>query len=442
MLFSGMFQRGDIAEHLSDHALLQAMLDVEVALSQALVKTGIAPPEAAEALEPLADAHAFDLAELGRGAGEQGTPIPALLKAIRARLPDGPATEYLHRGATSQDIVDTAIMLVIKRAVEPLARELTAGAEACAQMAERHRASVMPGRTLLQQAAPITFAFKAAGWLGALDAAIGELRRVQQDLALQFGGAVGTLAAGGDRGIELSTALAAELGLALPAMPWHADRVLPARVAASLAIACGAMGKIARDVILLSQTEVVELREGGGADRGASSAMAHKRNPVGAVAVVACATRAPALAATILAAMPQEHERGAGGWQAEWEPLVELLRLTASAAASLAELLAHLEVDAQRMRANILELVMSESVELALREGLGAAVARVVVRDAAAQSQAQNRSFRDVLLEVPEIREHLVPDELERALDPAGYLGESDALIDRALSAWRGKEAR
>jgi 3-carboxy-cis,cis-muconate cycloisomerase len=442
MLFSGLFERAEVAEYLGDRALLQAMLDVEVALSRALVELGVAPAEAAEELERVADADGFDLAALGRGAGEQGTPIPALLEELRTRLPDGPAAEHLHRGATSQDIVDTAIMLLVKRASEPLLRDLRAAGDACAGIAEQHRASVMPGRTLLQQATPITFGLKAAGWLAALDAAIGELRRMRRDLALQFGGAVGTLAASGERGIEIGAVLGRELGLALPAMPWHTDRVLPARIASSLAIACGAMGKIARDVVLLSQTEIREAREAGDAAHGGSSAMPHKQNPVGAVAIVACATRAPGLAATILTAMPQEHERGAGGWQAEWEPLLELLRLAASAAAELAELLADLKADAQRMRANIHELVMSESVALALTDALGAAAARSIVRDAGTRSQTENRPFRDVLLEVPDVRGHLSPEQLERALDPAVYLGATDALIDRVLDSWRGKEAK
>ena len=212
-------------------------------------------------------------------------------------------------------------MLVAQRALAPLLDDLGAAADACAELAERHRSTLAPGRTLLQQALPLTFGIKAATWLSGLDGSCAELAEVREHvLAVQLFGAVGTLAALGDRGLEVMSAVAAELGLAEPALGWHTIRLRPARCSAALGSALGVMGKVARDVVLLAQTEVAEAAEGAGEGRGGSSTMPHKRNPVGAVAVIACAQRAPGLVATILGAMGQEHERAAGAWQAEWEP--------------------------------------------------------------------------------------------------------------------------
>lgn len=435
MLFRGLFARGAVAEQTNDRAFLQAMLDVELALCRALIVAGLAPPETAEQLEAVSNAEDFDLGVLGDGAGEQGTPVPALLKELRARLGNGQASEHLHQGATSQDVLDTAMVLVVKRSARALLEDLSAAADRCAVLAERHRNTVMPGRTLLQQGAPITFGLKAAGWMSALDDCVRELRRVHRELPLQFGGAVGTMAALEQRGPEVARALAEELGLALPPLPWHTDRVLPARIACSLALATGAMGKVARDVTLLAQSEVAELREGAGAERGGSSAMPHKRNPVGAIAVLACAQQAPGLAATLLAAMVQEHERGAGGWQAEWPSLGVLLRLTGSAASSLRTVLEEAELDAERMRANISEQSMSESVTVALAKVTDPRQARSAVAEAAARASSAGRSFREVLLELDPVRDKLGSDGLDRALDPASYLGATKMLIDAALHA-------
>lgn len=435
-LFGGLFARGAVAGEVSDRAFLRAMLDVEVALAQALVAAGLAPSEIVEQLVAAkADAASFDLAELERSTREQGSPVPGLLRLLMQRLP-APASEHLHRGATSQDIVDTATMLAARRALEPLLADLAAAASVCAALAERHRATVMPGRTLLQQGAPTTFGLKAAGWLIALDGARSGLAEVRRrELAIQLGGAVGTLAALGDHGLEVAAAMAERLELAMPVAPWHSIRLRPARLASGLGVAAGVMGKVARDVALLAQTEVGEVREGGDAGRGASSAMPHKHNPVGAVAVLACVTRAPGLSATIVAAMPQEHERGAGGWQAEWATLAELLRLSGSAAAALRELLGGLEVDAERMRSNIVELALSESVVVALAESIGSRAARAVVEGAAGRTARERMPFREALLEAPEVRDGLGAERLDVALDPVRYLGVSDQLIDRALAA-------
>jgi 3-carboxy-cis,cis-muconate cycloisomerase len=436
-LLSGLFSHGPVAEQTSERALLQAMLDVEVALMRALAKAGIAPAQAATEVAQAADASTFDLAAIGRGTADTGTPVPAMLTALRARLSDD-AAAHLHQGATSQDVVDTGLMLVAHRALAPLLDELGAAADACAQLADRHRSTLAPGRTLLQQALPLTFGIKAATWLSGLDGSAAELAEVRERvLAVQLAGAVGTLAALGDRGLEVMSAVAAELGLAEPALGWHTIRLRPARLSAALGSALGVMGKVARDVVLLAQTEVAEAAEGGGDGRGGSSTMPHKRNPVGAVAVIACAQRAPGLVATIMASMVQEHERAAGAWQAEWEPMLELVRLAGSAATTLRALLEGLDVDAERMRLDVDAtggLVMSESVAAALSESIGRPAAQELVAKAAATSARDGQTFRAVLAGLPEVEQALGADGLDAALDPRGYLGVTDQLIERALA--------
>jgi 3-carboxy-cis,cis-muconate cycloisomerase len=442
-LFAGLFAHGDTAAEVSDRALLVALVEVELALLEALADCGLAPAEAAREFRDAvaADRLAVDMDELGRGTGEQGTPVPALLRALRRQLSDT-AAAHLHKGATSQDVIDTAIMLVAARALDRLLSDLRAAADACAALVERHRGAIVPGRTLLQQALPVTFGLKAAGWLTGLDDASAELRAIREHgLAVQFGGAVGTLASLGDRGLEVGERMAERLGLPAPEGPWHTVRLRPARLACALGVTLGLLGKVGRDVVLLAQTELAEVNEGGGEGRGGSSTMPHKRNPVGAIGLVACAQRGPGLVATMLAAMPQEHERGAGSWQAESETLLELLRLTGSGAAIASELLRGLEVDPEKMRADMEltgGLVMSESVAAALGEALGRSSAQDLIEQAARRSVDQGRGFRDVLLELPEVADSLGPDGVDAALDPGGYLGVSAELIDRALAAHRG----
>ena len=441
-LFAGLFAHGNAAAQLSDRAFVEAMVEVEVALLEALAEAGLAPTEAPR---ELADALRsgrleLDLAELSRGTGEQGTPIPALLRALRRQLP-ADASTHLHKGATSQDVIDTAMMLVAGRALDAVLTDLNAAADACGALVERWREAIVPGRTLLQQALPVTFGLKAAGWLSGLDGARADLSVVRErDLAVQFGGAVGTLASIGERGLDVSAGIAQRLGLVSPELPWHTVRLRPVRLASACGATLGILGKIGRDVALLAQTEVAEVVEGGGEGRGGSSTMPHKRNPVGAVGLVACAQRGPGLVATMLAGMAQEHERGAGAWQAEWETLLELLRLTGSASAIARELLSGLEADPEKMRADMDltgGLVMSESVAAALADTLGRGHAQELVEQAARRSVESGRGFRDVLLEVPEVADRLGVDGLDAALDPAGYLGATAALIDRALAVHR-----
>jgi 3-carboxy-cis,cis-muconate cycloisomerase len=368
-LFGGIYGRGRAAAELTDDAWLQAMLDVEAALARAGAAEGQIPEAAAGSIVAACRAPAFNIVELGREAAKHASPVVGLVAELRAAVPQH-AREHVHAGATSQDVVDTALMLLARRALDPLLDDARGAAAAAARLAAAHRQTPMIGRTLLQQALPVTFGLRAAGWLVGLDEARARLAEVRdRDLAVQLGGPVG----GGSP--VIAARVAADLGLAEPVMPWQAIRVRPAALAGALGTLAGVLGKIARDVTLLAQQEVGEVSEGGAADRGGSSAMAHKRNPVGAVSVLACVKRTPGLVATALAAMEQEHERAAGAWQAEWGTLTELLGLTGSAAAWGRELVENLQIDAERMRTN---LAASPSAGGAVPEGADELVDRAL----------------------------------------------------------------
>jgi 3-carboxy-cis,cis-muconate cycloisomerase len=351
-LFDGILARGEVAGAVADPAWLRAMLEVEVALVRAQAAVGLVPAEAAAAIASLKDLP-VDVADLGAAAAASGNPVVPLVQRLRAAV-DPAHAAYVHFGATSQDIMDTAGMLVAQRALRPLVGDLTAAADAAAHLARTHRDTPMAGRTLLQQAVPTTFGLKTAGWMVGLDDAAADLMAVRDRLPVQFGGAAGTLAGLDDRGIEVAARLATALGLAEPVVPWHTVRTRPAELAGALGRAAGAVGKVARDLTLLAQNEVGEVSEG---TPGGSSAMAHKQNPVAAVSALAGALAAPGLVAAVLGAMVQEHERAAGAWHAEWRPLRELLIATGSAAAWLRDALEHIRVHPDAMRGNLTRLL-------------------------------------------------------------------------------------
>ncbi len=333
------------------------MVDAEAALAAACVVEGLISPQAgASILEALRQGQ-LDVNAIAAEAGEHATPVIGLVRQLRDRVGEQYA-EAVHLGATSQDIVDTAAMLVAQRALEVILADARAAGAAAERLAHTHRLTPMVGRTLLQQALPTSFGLVAAGWMVGLGRAVAELERVrEQVLAVQMGGPVGA------RSPQIAARVAATLGLAEPLLPWHTERTRPAALAAGLGALAGVAGKVARDVCLLAQTELGELREGG-EGRGGSSAMAHKRNPVAAVSVLACSRRTPALVATMFAAMEQEQQRAAGAWQTEWGTLTELLTLTGSAVAWLADLLGHLQVDVERMQEN-LDLLAQSGVQAA-----------------------------------------------------------------------------
>jgi 3-carboxy-cis,cis-muconate cycloisomerase len=370
--FDALFVPPDLREAVGEGAWWQGMLDAEAALGAACAHAGVIPAEAARVIASCCVAERFDLDALALEARRVGNPAEPLVRALREEVGEDVAP-HVHHGATSQDVMDTAAALVSKRALGLVTQEVDGLAAECARLADEHRGTVMPGRTLLQQAVPTTFGLKAAMWLvGLVEATPG----LEARLPAQLGGAAGTLAALGEHGRNVLRAYARELGLDEPPVPWHANRVRVAQLGAGLAVAAGAVAKIALDVLLLAQTEVGEVREPA---EGGSSTMPHKRNPVGSTLARACATGAQAAAGILVAGPPHEHERAAGAWQAEWRALSDALALTGGAAAWMRETLAGLEVDAERMRANLREETMSEAqrffpgTDLAPEDYLGAA---------------------------------------------------------------------
>ena len=441
-LFGELFGRGPAGP--SDQDWLQALLDTEAALARAAERAGLAPAGAGAAVTAVARADRFDAAELGRQAVLIGNPVAALVRALSDLVP-ADAREAVHRGATSQDIIDTAAMLLARRGIDAIDADLRAAAEHAAELARAHARTVMAGRTLLQQAVPVTFGLVAAGWLTAIDDARRELDRVRASrLAVQFGGAAGTLASLGASGSAVAALLAEELGLPEPVLPWHTDRLRIVQLAAALAGACAVLGMIARNVTLLAQTEVAEVAEGDGAPgQGGSSAMPHKRNPVVSVLILGCTRRAPGLLATLTAAAEQEHQRAAGAWHAEWETLSELLRVTGSAASWSVPLLSGLRVDGARMRANLDAadgLLLAEHVTAVLAPALGRLAAHDLVAAAAVRAAAHGVSLTEALLADPATATRLHgagvgQTDLAAAADPAGYLGATADFVRRALAA-------
>ena len=441
-LFGPLFAGSHADQELSGRAWLQAMLDAERALAAASSRVGIVPTAAAAAIAAACDADRFDPDDLGRRGQAAGNPVVPLVRdlteAVAAEA--GPeAARWVHHGATSQDIMDTAASLVAFRALVPVLGDLGGAAEACAKLADRHRATVMAGRTLGQQALPITFGLKASGWLAALDDAAAGLAAVRRArLAAQLGGAAGTLASLGSDGAEVARLYAAELGLAEPTLPWHTNRVRVGELAGALGVAAGALGKLALDVTLLAQTELGEVTEPADGGRGGSSTLPHKRNPVAAVLVTAATRRVPGLVASLLAAMAQEQERATGAWHAEWEPLAELLRLVGGAARRTRELLEGLEVHPERMRVGLAAtsgLLLAEHVATGLAGALGRVAAHDLVQRLSRKAAASGRPLRTVLLADPAIRAHLDEADIDRLLAPEGYLGSAALFVDRALAA-------
>lgn len=438
-LFDGVLAVGPVAERVGDTAWLRAMLDVEAALAHAEADAGVIPAAHAEAIAAHCRVEYFDAAEIGAAATDVGNPAAPLVRALTARV-GGEAAGFVHFGATSQDVMDTAAMLVARDAVAVLAEDVAACGDLLATLASEHIDTVQPGRTLLQHAVPVTFGLTAAQWLSGMDSAADRLDALDSVFAVQCGGAAGTLAALAERGPEVMSRLAVRLGLADPALPWHTERGRVATLAGALGGVSAAVAKIARDITLLAQTEVAEIAEQGPGGSGGSSTMPHKRNPIAAVSAAAAAAQAPGLVATLLAASAHEHQRAAGSWHAEWRPLRELLRSTGSAVRWLRTSLERLRVDVDRMRANA-ELTggyaLAERVtsELVTEHG----VARSAAHDAVAACCASGKPLVDALAADGLVGAHLSADRIAALLDPAGYRGSARVFTERAL---RHHEAR
>ncbi|MFF1296715.1 MULTISPECIES: 3-carboxy-cis,cis-muconate cycloisomerase [unclassified Streptomyces] len=420
------------ASATSDAAYLRALLDAEAALTRAQATLGLAPHEAATAVTAAArsgDFDARDIAVRARGGGNPVIPLVAdLTKAVGGQY--GP---YVHRGATSQDIMDTATVLVAVRTLDLVRADLGRTQAALARLAAEHRDTPMPGRTLTQHAVPTTFGLKAAGWRSLVLDARDRITAVRNALPAQLGGAAGTLAAftayGATDPTALPAAYARELGLQAPGLPWHTLRTPIADLAGCLAFTAGALGKVATDVLTLARTEIAEVSEGSG---GGSSAMPHKANPVRSTLIAAAARRAPQLAATLYGSLTAEDERPAGAWHAEWEPLRDLLRLVGGAARDAAELTEGLRVHADVMREHLdltHGLIVSERLSAELAPVLGRARAKSLLTELAKRTYAEGRSLGELLAEEAELKGL----DLDSLADPARYTGAAATLTDRAL---------
>ncbi|WPO40554.1 3-carboxy-cis,cis-muconate cycloisomerase [Tardiphaga sp. 42S5] len=424
-----------------DTAHLQHMLDFEAALARAEAAVGVIPASAVTAIEAACKADQFDLAALADAATRSGNLAIPLVKTLTAKVAkaDAEAARYVHWGATSQDVIDSATMLGLRAAIDALLADLDRAIAGFAALAIKHRNTAVVARTWLQHALPMPFGLKLAEYASALHRSRLRLKRLRAEgLALQFGGAAGTLAALGDKGLVVAEQLAKELQLPLPDAPWHTHRDRIAEAASVMAILSGSCGKIARDVSLMMQTDVGEAFEPSGEGRGGSSTMPHKRNPVASASALGAATMAPNLAATIFAAQIQDHERSAGPWHAEWPTLPTLLLVTSGALAAIVDIAEGLEVDTERMRLNLDEtngLIMAEAVTFALAEKLGKSDAHHLVEAATKRAVAEKKHLRDILTADPKVSAQLSAAAIAKLFEPMDYQGVSQALIDRQLAS-------
>jgi 3-carboxy-cis,cis-muconate cycloisomerase len=424
----------------SDDARVQRMLDFEAALARAEAKAGVIPAAAADSIGRCCRAGDFDFAQLATDARAAGNLAIPLVAALTERVGQTAASArgFVHWGATSQDVIDTGLVMQLREALRLIDHDLARLGDALAAKADAHRATPLAGRTWLQQALPVTLGLKLATSLSAIDRHRARVAALRPRVAvLQFGGAAGTLASLGAHGLAVEKVLAAELELAIADVPWHTQRDIVCEVATTMGLLAATLGKLGRDIALLAQTEVGEAFEPAVPGRGGSSTLPHKRNPVGAAIAIAAATRLPGLVATMLAAALQEHERGLGNWPAEWDTLPQIVMLTAGSLDAMAHVVAGLDVDAARMRAN-LDLshgqIFAEAVQMALAPTLGRDVAHELVAAASRKASQERRHLCDVLGNEPRVRTVLDAAALAQLFDPTAYLGAGDAFVTRTLA--------
>ncbi|MFJ2491105.1 3-carboxy-cis,cis-muconate cycloisomerase [Pseudomonas iridis] len=439
-LFDAYFTARDMREVFCDQGRVQAMLDVEAALARAEARVGLIPASAVAPIENACRADRYDFAALGEAIATAGNSAIPLVKALGKQIAatDAEAERYVHLGATSQDVMDTGLVLQLRQALDLIESDLAQLADSLAAQAQRHAATPMAGRTWLQHATPVTLGMKIAGWLGAVTRSRQRLRELKPRLlVLQFGGASGTLAALGAQALPIAQVLAEELQLTLPEQPWHTQRDRVVEFGAVLGLIAGSLGKLGRDISLLMQTEAAEVFEPSAPGKGGSSTMPHKRNPVGAAVLIGAATRVPGLVSTLFSAMPQEHERSLGLWHAEWETLPQICCLV-SGSLQQARLLAEgLEVDAARMARNLdltQGLVLAEAVSIVLAQRVGRDTAHHLLEQCCKRAVAEQRHLRAVLGEEPQVTAQLGSAELDNLLNPAHYLGQAQVWVERAVA--------
>jgi 3-carboxy-cis,cis-muconate cycloisomerase len=442
-LLDSLFRWEPVAKLFRDDSDLQSMLDFEAALARAEATSGVIPSSTANVIAAKCRVELFDKEKLTEAAALAGNLAIPLIKQLKALVAadNKDAAGFVHWGATSQDTIDTALVLQLREALPLISAELEKLCDRLAKMTDQHRHTPIVARTWMQHAIPTTLGIKFAGWLDALARHRERFREMQtRCLVLQFGGAAGTLAALGSKGSIIAKHLSEQLKLPLPQMPWHSHRDRLSEVATTLGLLTGTLGKIARDISLHMQTEIDELREPAEEGRGGSSAMPHKRNPVACAMILAAATRVPGLVATMLTAMLQENERGLGGWHAEWETLPEIVCLTAGAMHHLADVVPRLEIDVKRMRENLeltKGLIFAEAITAALGENIPRFQARELIDAASERPLKEKRPLRDIFHDDQKITAHLSSDQLDKLFDPRNYTGSSNEFIDRVLENYK-----
>lgn len=439
-LFEAYFTAKAMGEVFCDHGRVQAMLDFEAALARAQARVGLIPQSAVDSIRAACKAELYDFDALGQAiavAGNSAIPlVKALGKQIAAVAPE--AERYVHLGATSQDVMDSGLVLQLRAALVLIEDDLARLGEVLARQARRYAATPLAGRTWLQQATPVTLGMKLASWLGAVTRNRQRLLELKPRLlCLQFGGASGTLAALGNQALTVARALADELGLQMPDQPWHTQRDRLVEFGAVLGLIAGNLGKVGRDISLLMQTEAAEVFEPAAPGKGGSSTMPHKRNPVGSAVLISAATRVPGLLSVLFSAMPQEHERSLGLWHAEWETLPEICCLVSGALAQALNIAEGLEVDVERMARNLdltHGLVLAEAVSIVLAQRVGRETAHHLLEQCCKRAVSEQRHLRAVLGDEPGVTAHLSVAELDRLLDPAHYLGQATTWVERAVA--------
>ena len=438
-MFDALFTDPEVDQVFTDEAIIRAMLRFEGALVQAQADIRLVPIQYADLIEHLCQNAQIDSHKVTALARDAGNPVIPLVRELSDLVSsvDPEAAKFVHLGATSQDVVDTAVMLQLKPALGKIESGIEQLQRRLVELIGEHRGTVMIGRTLLQQARPITFAFKLANWLDQLTRAGAHLREVgRRGLVLQFGGAVGTLAASGPEALSILSHLAERLELAEAHIPWHTARDRFFEICSACALLSGCLGKIASDVSLLMQTEVGELSERSEEGRGGSSAMPHKRNPIAPTMIMAACTRVPGLLATIAAAMIQEQERAVGRWHAEWGPLTEIVSLTGGAIKQSNDLFSRLEVDSARMLDNLeltQGLVYAEDVASALAKQLGKPEADLLVKRACRRAKEKGCHLREVLAWDSNVTSTIEQTALDQIFRPENALGVANKLIDGVL---------
>ena len=436
-IYGSLFGTDEMRDLISDRAQLAAMLEVEAALARAEASLGIIPRDAAAAITAAARIEVLAFDKIAASTATVGYPVVELVAQL-GRAASADAARYVHLGATTQDITDTALVLQMRRGTAIIRRDLIATAHALAEQAKRYRDTPIAGRSHLQHAVPITFGLKCATWAAPLARHVARLdQAADRVFVVQFGGAAGTLASLGANGPAVVAALARELDLADPDLPWHVTRDGLAEVAAVFALVCGSLSKFALDIVLLSQTEIAEVCEPHAEGAGSSSTMPQKRNPILSEYILAATRAVHALVPLVFSAMTQDHERSTGPWQSESLALPQIFALTAGALARARKLAAGMLADPARMHQNLDAshgLIMAEALATILTPAMGRGAAHHAVSRACDRARDENRALDDVAAEDAEIGRHLSREEIERAMDPAGYVGSAGVFVDRVVA--------